>query len=104
MQHNTSQFCWKLRELQGGLCALCAKALSPNQMTVDHVWPRAVHRNRQRNHVAAHYACNHAKGGRLPTGCELIWLDAVNARRGEPLTPPSPQLPPLPSFADLWPA
>jgi hypothetical protein len=32
------------------------------------------------NMVAAHGICNQRKGNRMPTGCELIWLEV--ARHG----------------------
>lgn len=87
----------KLTRLQGGLCALCgmpillgAKFGSRKGRSIDHTWP--LHRSglvgpRQPpegkfgNKVAAHGQCNATKGHRAPTGCELIWLMAVNARR-----------------------
>lgn len=34
------------------------------------------------NVVAAHERCNGAKGDRMPTGCEAIWLDVANAGLG----------------------
>lgn len=99
----------RLWRIQDGLCAICGKPM-PEQarqsksrcLSLDHVWPR----NRKRcvglpaappsggrhRHVlngrrvwpwqlvAAHGRCNHAKGNRPPTGCEIIWLMAVRAR------------------------
>jgi 5-methylcytosine-specific restriction endonuclease McrA len=90
----------RLARLQGGLCALCGTPLilsarfgSRKGRSIEHVWPR----NRAGplgerkpplgnfgNKVAAHGHCNATKGDRAPTGCELIWLMAVNARRLRP--------------------
>lgn len=72
-----------LGRAQGGLCALCADPLEPKPhlFTVDHVVPLGRRGpDAFGNIVAAHKGCNNAKADRMPTGCELIWLLAVNAR------------------------
>jgi hypothetical protein len=92
---------------QGAVCAICAKPMaarcrmkSSNRLSVDHVFPldrrhlrsgtfrriffmsEKAARRGGFNYVCAHAKCNSEKGNRHPTGCELIWLQAVNARRG----------------------
>ena len=87
-----------LRKAQGGdraRCAVCGDLLTAqvwadprwNRATFDHVIPRALRGlNGPGNMVLAHSGCNSWKGDRPPTGCELVWLLAVNARIGaEPL-------------------
>jgi hypothetical protein len=72
-----------LIELQDWFCPICGGSLRVGVLSVDHVWPRrGPGRGLQRNHLAAHERCNHRKGARRPTGCELIWLEAINARLG----------------------
>lgn len=52
-----------------------------NEPTEDHVIPKSRNgRDKLGNIVAMHSACNNAKGDDKPTGCELIWLLAVNCR------------------------
>lgn len=51
-------------------------------VSTDHVYPKSSNVGLQPNTVAAHIRCNSLKGNRMPTGCELIWLEAVNARLG----------------------
>lgn len=50
--------------------------------TFDHVVPKSKTRRHKGNLLAAHRICNNEKGDRDPTGCELIWLEVVNARTG----------------------
>lgn len=72
-----------LLRLQRGLCAGCAGPATQFNCSVDHVIPvRLKGFHGFGNLVAMHGWCNRAKGGRPPTGCELIWLMAVNARLG----------------------
>ncbi len=88
----------------GKLCCCCAKptpepgtpgVLYNQRGTVEHVIPkspkpadlaRAAAMARiiggQRRKAIAHSKCNQRKGNRLPTGCELVFLMAVNARMG----------------------
>lgn len=71
---------------QAGVCANCGGPLSfeashPNlRPTFDHVTPRALGGSNHRNRVAMHGICNARKADRAPTGCELLMLEAVNAR------------------------
>jgi hypothetical protein len=77
-----------LIRVQDFRCAYCGKAFllngyrfSPRTPTVEHVWPRRDGHSRVGNTVAVHRRCNQAKAGRMPTGCELISLEIVNAKR-----------------------
>jgi hypothetical protein len=99
----------QLAEAQDWFCPLCGGDLRIGALSMDHVWPRAtLGRGLQQNHLAAHERCNHRKGDRLPTGCELLWLAAVNDRLGEYRGPRhrsrriSDKVP-LPTLADVWP-
>ena len=66
---------------QGGLCAICGLEIVRSNRSVDHVVPKSRGgKNRVGNLVMSHPACNARKGDRPPTGCELIWLLAVNNR------------------------
>lgn len=68
---------------QGRLCGICGERMTCRQATIDHVRPKGRGGpDRFGNIVAAHAVCNERKSGRKPHGCELIWLDAVNARLG----------------------
>lgn len=68
---------------QGGLCAGCGGALSRYDRSLDHVVPRSRSgADALGNVVLMHGRCNSRKGARMPTGCELVWLMAVNARLG----------------------
>jgi 5-methylcytosine-specific restriction endonuclease McrA len=75
-----------LLEVQSWLCAICGKPMTRTKdpflrATADHCIPLARGGpDRLGNLVAAHWQCNHAKGDRRPTGCELVWLLAVNNR------------------------
>lgn len=71
-----------LSAMQGHICAICGRPMLKG-CTVDHVIPKARGgADRIGNIVAAHLACNREKAARMPTGCELIFLLAVNARLG----------------------
>jgi len=51
--------------------------------SVDHTIPRAKGGANGLGKVTAmHKLCNEMKGDDMPTGCELIWLQAVNCRMG----------------------
>lgn len=72
----------RLSSAQSFICAICGFEITGDP-TIDHVIPRA--RNGfdgVGNIVAAHFDCNNRKADRLPTGCELVFLLAVNARLG----------------------
>lgn len=80
--------------LQDGQCYLCDEAMrargvrqSPDDATRDHVVPRRRLGSDQHNLLAAHRRCNEAKADRPPYPCELLYLEAINARRN---TPPRP--------------
>lgn len=81
---------------QGGVCGLCGVTMLPfkscdsldgDGATIDHVIPRSKGGpDRLGNMLVAHARCNSDKDVRVPTGCELVWLLAVNARLGvEPM-------------------
>jgi 5-methylcytosine-specific restriction endonuclease McrA len=58
----------------------CGKTLGMEDSTLEHVFPRRFMGPRRRGYTIARcFRCNHAKGDAWPTGCELIWLFAVNA-------------------------
>ena len=69
---------------QHRICAICGLPIRrASDTTTEHVVPRAAGGFwGLGNVVGAHGACNTAKADRMPTGCELIWLLAVNARLG----------------------
>lgn len=72
-----------LLRLQGGVCAGCGRQIRRMWASVDHVIPLALKGfDGFGNWVVMHVDCNRLKADRLPTGCELIWLLAVNARLG----------------------
>lgn len=80
-----------LMRAQKRRCASCAGLMFDKanecetgfHASIDHVYPRA-HGGPDAigNFVAMHYRCNQRKADRAPTGCELIWLAAVNAAIG----------------------
>ena len=76
-----------LIDAQGGRCAYCHRDFAPPHLgrsrvaTVEHVYPRHAGHGNVNNVVAACRGCNSAKNGRMPTGCERIALDVVNAKR-----------------------
>lgn len=82
-----------LARLQGYICPICGASLHGRppegrqgnlaKTTLDHVIPRDREGpDRPGNYLAAHGLCNFRKGNRMPTGCELIWLLAMNNRLG----------------------
>ena len=73
----------RLYEAQGGVCAICGQKMGRSKVTIEHVTPRKAGGHRPGNIVAAHAKCNNRKAARPPTGCELIWLAAVNKKLGE---------------------
>lgn len=88
---NTARLIERLVAAQGRICPTCDDWLEfdpefdiahPLRPSVDHVIPRSRGGGHLGNQLAMHRECNCAKGNRLPTGCERIWLAAVNARLG----------------------
>lgn len=76
---------------QDRICPLCDDWLEfdpdfdighPLRPSIDHVMPRSKGGGHLGNRLAMHRECNCAKGDRLPTGSEMIWLASVNARLG----------------------
>ena len=49
--------------------------------TRDHVIPRAWGRTVHNNTLAAHKRCNEIRKAATPTGCQLVWLCVVSAKR-----------------------
>ena len=93
-----------LAAMQGDVCPTCGEPLL-GALSVDHVWPRL---GRQAlsglygNALASHPRCNSSKGDRDPTGCEIVWLTAVNALLGVEPRALTVEMP-APSLASLWP-
>src|SRR5687768_16470364 len=73
-----------LLRAQDGWCPICGLRLrAGGRLNMDHVIPRGRGGpDKLGNVLLAHVACNDAKGGRMPTGCELIALLAANCRMG----------------------
>jgi hypothetical protein len=80
-----------LVRLQLGICPFCDLWLEfdpefgmshPLRPSIDHVVPRNRGGRSLGNKLVMHRECNSAKGSRLPNGCELVWLAAVNAHLG----------------------
>ena len=62
-----------------GRCCLCGYFIKNlDHMTMDHVIPKHMGGRNRYNLVPAHRQCNHVKGSRAPTACELLWLEYVN--------------------------
>lgn len=80
-----------LAQAQGFKCPYCGGELDlsirtrrdPRFVTVDHVLAKSRGgADALGNTVAMHTLCNTMKADRLPTGCVLVWLLAVNNRIG----------------------
>jgi hypothetical protein len=70
-----------LRYVQSNRCYLCDQPFTiRNAPTEDHVRPWSQTRVTHGNVCLAHSDCNHRKGDRPPFGCELVYLEAVNAQ------------------------
>lgn len=69
----------RMLEAQGGFCGICGERLRRSP-SIEHVVPRCRGGANAGNRIVAHTPCNFRKGDRMPTGCELIMLAAVNAR------------------------
>lgn len=67
---------------QDGWCPICGERLTSSGRTLDHVVPRSRGGAQLGNLLVVHNWCNLRKADRMPTGCELIMLAAVNARVG----------------------
>lgn len=70
---------------QGGHCAICGGEMAGEgvKWSLDHVVPRSLGGfDGIGNYVLTHGECNGLKSNRIPTGCELVWLLAINARLG----------------------
>ena len=81
----------RIAAIQGGVCSLCWEPLdfspdlspdAPLRPSFEHVIPRSLGGPNVGGRLVAHRVCNSRKGSSLPTGCELVWLLAVNARLG----------------------
>lgn len=80
-----------ITDIQLGICPYCDDWLEfdpdfdishPLRPSIDHVMPRAKGGGHQGNKLVLHRECNSSKGSRMPNGCEMIWLAAVNAHLG----------------------
>lgn len=72
---------------QDKICFLCGEKMYPVSVknpthgwSIDHVRPKSAGNSRVRNSLISHTRCNHDKGDRAPTACELLLLDVVNAK------------------------
>ena len=88
---NRDKLIRRIVDCQLGICPACDGLLKfhrdldishPLRPSIDHVFPRSKGGGNYGNFLVMHGECNHAKADRLPTGCEMIWLAAVNARLG----------------------
>lgn len=77
---------YRIAKIQGFKCILCGGGMlfgahpnDPHRASVDHVIPRSLGGRDHNNRLAAHKGCNTDKASSPPTGCELIWLQFVNA-------------------------
>lgn len=71
-----------LYSAQEGICAICGDLIIP-KASIDHVIPKAKGGvDKLGNLLATHYRCNNTKADNIPTGCQLVWLLAVNSRLG----------------------
>ena len=72
-----------LAQHQAHICALCGCAMLSHERSADHVIARSRGGfDGLGNIVACHIRCNVQKNDRPPTGCEVLWLSAVNLRMG----------------------
>ena len=69
---------------QNGVCPRCGRRMTNlAETSIDHVLP--IGRGGADaigNYLLMHRGCNHEKADDLPTGCELVWIVAVNIRLG----------------------
>lgn len=81
-RNRTRGYVGRLASAQGFICAICGTEMD-DEPTIDHVIPLAKNGNDgPGNIVAAHRICNNRKADRMPNGCELVYLLAVNAKMG----------------------
>lgn len=67
---------------QAGICGICGGPIT-GKPSIDHVIPFSRGGfDGPGNVVCACWRCNQRKGNRSPTGCEILWLYAVNLRMG----------------------
>jgi 5-methylcytosine-specific restriction endonuclease McrA len=81
----TMQQRFLLHVAQHGRCGLCGEPMhgTPFSLSLDHVIPRSLDGpDGLGNLLLCHGECNGAKTNDVPTGCEMVWLLAVNARLG----------------------
>jgi len=85
-----------LWEAQDRTCPICGEPLLPHMRysnsdwawSIEHVYPKHLKLYEHvGNKLVTHRGCNNAKGERMPTGCEITMLLAVNAKLGLELTP-----------------
>lgn len=70
---------------QEGRCGLCGDQMDGTafRLSLDHVVPRSLCEiDGLGNLLLCHGECNGRKTNDLPTGCEMVWLFAVNSRLG----------------------
>jgi len=70
----------KIRNAQRNRCAVCGAIFGSVQVTLEHVIPRSRGGGNMGNLLVSHLHCNQRRGNQMPTGCMMIWLDAVNVR------------------------
>jgi 5-methylcytosine-specific restriction endonuclease McrA len=75
----------RIAAAQDDRCSLCGghldfSASGDGQPTFEHVVPLSKGGRNSGNRLAAHRKCNTRKSAAEPTGCELLLLEAVNAR------------------------
>jgi hypothetical protein len=78
---------------QGKVCAVCGVGMIPvhylhpkRGWSIEHVYPQGrYHFYNEGNRLLSHLECNHRKGERDPTGCEVLLLYATNAVMGTKL-------------------
>lgn len=81
----------RIVSVQRGTCVLCGTVIdmetdfAPSDMrrpSFDHVVARSLGGGNEGNYLIAHRKCNSDKSNRRATGCELVWLAAVNSHLG----------------------
>jgi 5-methylcytosine-specific restriction endonuclease McrA len=83
-RHAQREAIWRA---QDKICFLCGEKMYPVSVknpvlgwSIDHVRPKSAGNARTRNSLISHTRCNSAKGDREPRPCELLFLEAVNAK------------------------